>query len=45
MLSGMLVKTQGIRGAAIMYAVIMSILAVLLGIITFLKLRKTMKDL
>ena len=44
MLSGVLVKSQGIRGAAIMYAVIMSILAVLLGIITFLKLRKTMKD-
>ena len=44
MLSGVLVKSQGIRGAAIMYAVIMSILAILLGIITFLKLRKTMKD-
>ena len=43
-LSGVLVKSQGIRGAAIMYAVIMSILAILLGIITFLKLRKTMKD-
>ena len=36
-LSGMLVRTQGIRGAAIMYAVIMCVLAVLLGIFTLSK--------
>lgn len=39
-LSGVLVKSQGIRGAAIMYAVIMTILAVLLGIITYVRFNK-----
>lgn len=38
-LSGVLVRTQGIRGAAIMYAVIMCVLAVLLGIFTLSKMR------
>ncbi len=42
-LSGMLVKTQGIIGAAIMYAIIMIVLAVLLGTITIWKLQKNMK--
>ena len=37
-LSGMLVRTQGIRGAAIMYAVIMCVLAVLLGVFTISKM-------
>lgn len=39
-LSGILVRTQGIRGAAVMYAVIMTVLAVLLGAITLYKLNK-----
>lgn len=43
-LSGFLVKSEGIRGATIMYAVIMTILAVLLGAITFWKLMKSIKD-
>ena len=42
-LSGILVKSQGIRGAAIMYAAIMTILAVLLGMITFVRFRKGQK--
>ncbi len=37
-LSGVLVRSQGIRGAAVMYAVIMTVLAVLLGVITLTKL-------
>ena len=42
-LSGMLVKSQGITGAAMLYAVIMSVLAVLLGVITITKLMKGLK--
>ena len=46
-LSRLLVRSQGIMGAAIMYAVIMVVLALLLGAITFWKLKKgliTSKD-
>lgn len=43
-LSGVFVKSQGISGAAIMYAVIMCVLAVLLGVITLRKLWKGLKD-
>ena len=42
-LSGILVKSQGITGAAVLYAVIMSVLAVLLGVITITKLMKGLK--
>ena len=37
-LSGILVKSNGIMGAAVMYSIIMVVLAVLLAIITFVKL-------
>lgn len=43
-LSGVLVRTQGIRGAAIMYAVIMCVLAVLLGVFTLSKMSRTHED-
>ena len=42
-LSGILVKSQGIFGAAVMYAIIMTVLAVLLGVITLWKLNKNLK--
>jgi len=42
-LSGILVKAHGITGAAVMYAIIMSVLAVLLGAITIWKLTKQLK--
>lgn len=43
-LSGILVKTYGIVGAAIMYAVIMVVLAALLAVITMSKLHKGLKQ-
>ena len=42
-LSGILVKSQGIFGASVMYAIIMTVLAVLLGVITLWKLNKNLK--
>ena len=42
-LSGILVKSQGVFGAAVMYAIIMTVLAVLLGVITIWKLNKNLK--
>ncbi len=42
-LSGVLVRSYGITGAAVMYAVIMTVLAVLLGIITVWKFAKELK--
>ncbi len=43
MLSGILVKSQGIFGASVMYAIIMTVLAVLLAVITLWKLNKNLK--
>ena len=42
-LSGILVKSQGIFGASVMYAIIMTVLAVLLAVITLWKLNKNLK--
>ena len=42
-LSGVLVKSQGIMGAAIMYAIIMVVLALLLVVSTLWKLNKNLK--
>lgn len=42
-LSGILVKSQGVFGAAVMYAIIMTVLAVLLAVITLWKLNKNLK--
>ncbi len=42
-LSGILVKSYGIMGASVMYAIIMTVLAVLLGAITIWDLNKKLK--
>ena len=42
-LSGYFVTHYGMRGATILFAIVMTILAILLGIILFVKLRKESK--
>ncbi|MBQ1489903.1 MAG: oligosaccharide flippase family protein [Eubacterium sp.] len=44
-LSGYFVVNYGMRGATVLFAVVMTILAVMLGIILFVKLRKERKNL